>query len=82
MSLSQRFNCQSPLINPRSALHNPQLRPCISCADYCFLIPLLLVITFLSFGLLHLAPGSPFDKERKPASPEVERNLARKSSHG
>ncbi|HZV35044.1 MAG TPA: ABC transporter permease [Verrucomicrobiae bacterium] len=41
-------------------------------------IPLLLVITFLSFGLLHLAPGGPFDRERKPASPEVERNLARK----
>jgi oligopeptide transport system permease protein len=41
-------------------------------------IPLLLVITFLSFGMLHLAPGGPFDRERKPASPEVERNLARK----
>jgi oligopeptide transport system permease protein len=41
-------------------------------------IPLLLVISFLSFGLLHLAPGGPFDRERKPASPEVERNLKRK----
>lgn len=41
-------------------------------------VPLLLVISFLSFALLHLAPGSPFDRERKPASPEVERNLARK----
>jgi oligopeptide transport system permease protein len=41
-------------------------------------IPLLLVITLLSFGLLHLAPGGPFDRDRKPASPEVERNLARK----
>jgi ABC-type dipeptide/oligopeptide/nickel transport system permease component len=41
-------------------------------------IPLLLIISFISFGLLHLAPGSPFDRERKPASPEVERNLARK----
>src|SRR3984957_4006698 len=41
-------------------------------------IPLLLVISLLSFGLLHLAPGSPFDHERKPASPEVERNLAHK----
>ncbi len=40
--------------------------------------PLLLVISFLTFGLAHLAPGSPFDRERKPASPEVERNLARK----
>jgi oligopeptide transport system permease protein len=41
-------------------------------------IPLLLVISFLGFGLIHLAPGSPFDRDRKPASPEVERNLARK----
>src|SRR5580692_4634951 len=41
-------------------------------------IPLLLVISFLSFGLLHLAPGSPFDRDRKPASPEVERNLRKK----
>jgi oligopeptide transport system permease protein len=42
------------------------------------MIPLLLVISFIGFGLIHLAPGSPFDKERKPASPEVERNIARK----
>ena len=41
-------------------------------------IPLLLVISFFSFGLLHLAPGGPFDRERKPASPEVERNILRK----
>ena len=41
-------------------------------------IPLLLVISFLAFTLLHLAPGGPFDRERKPASPEVERNLRRK----
>src|ERR1700729_3390819 len=41
-------------------------------------IPLLVVISFLSFGLLHLAPGSPFDRDRKPASPEVERNLRKK----
>lgn len=43
-----------------------------------FAIPLLLVISFFSFGLLHLAPGSPFDKERKPASPEIERNIHEK----
>lgn len=43
-----------------------------------FLIPLLLLITFLAFGLMHLAPGGPFDKERKPASPEIERNLRAK----
>ena len=41
-------------------------------------IPLLLVISFFSFGLLHLAPGGPFDRDRKPASPEVERNIKRK----
>ncbi|MDB6068303.1 MAG: Binding-protein-dependent transport system inner rane component [Pedosphaera sp.] len=43
-----------------------------------FMVPLLLLISFLSFGLLHLAPGGPFDRERKPASPEIERNIARK----
>jgi oligopeptide transport system permease protein len=41
-------------------------------------VPLLLVISFMSFGLLHLAPGGPFDRERRPASPDVERNLKRK----
>jgi oligopeptide transport system permease protein len=41
-------------------------------------IPLLLVISFLAFLLVHLAPGGPFDKERKPASPEIERNLRAK----
>lgn len=41
-------------------------------------VPVLLVISFLSFGLLHLAPGGPFDRDRKPASPEVERNIQRK----
>lgn len=43
-----------------------------------FLIPLLLVISFLAFILVRLAPGSPFDKERKPASPEIERALKAK----
>ncbi|MDB6018687.1 MAG: Binding-protein-dependent transport system inner rane component [Pedosphaera sp.] len=43
-----------------------------------FIPPLLLVVSFLAFGLMHLAPGNPFDRERKPASPDVERNLARK----
>jgi oligopeptide transport system permease protein len=41
-------------------------------------IPLLVVISFLAFSLMKLAPGSPFDRERKPASPEIERNLMRK----
>ena len=37
--------------------------------------PLLIVISFLAFGLVRIAPGGPFDKERAPASPEVERAL-------
>lgn len=40
-----------------------------------FAIPLLLLISALAFTLVHLAPGGPFDSERKPASPEIERNL-------
>lgn len=42
------------------------------------LIPLLLVISFLAFVLVRLAPGGPFDRERRPASPEIERQLAAK----
>ena len=43
-----------------------------------FLIPLLLIISMLAFGLMRLAPGGPLDKERAPASPEIERNLKAK----
>jgi oligopeptide transport system permease protein len=43
-----------------------------------FAIPLLLVISALAFALVHLAPGGPFDKERAPASPEIERQLQAK----
>ena len=43
-----------------------------------FLVPLLLLISFLAFVLVRVAPGGPFDKERKPASPEIERNLQAK----
>ncbi len=43
-----------------------------------FLIPLLLVISFLAFVLVRAVPGGPFDRERKPASPEIERNLRAK----
>lgn len=43
-----------------------------------FLIPLLLVISFLAFVLVRAAPGGPFDKERTPASPEIERSLRAK----
>lgn len=37
------------------------------------ILPLLLIISFLAFTLLRLAPGGPFDKERVPASPDIER---------
>jgi oligopeptide transport system permease protein len=43
-----------------------------------FAIPLLLVISVLAFALVHLAPGGPFDRERAPASPEIERALKAK----
>jgi oligopeptide transport system permease protein len=43
-----------------------------------FAIPLLLVISALAFFLVHVAPGGPFDRERAPASPEIERNLKAK----
>lgn len=43
-----------------------------------YMIPLLLVISAVTFLLMHLAPGSPFDKERAPASPEIKHNLEAK----
>ncbi|HEU6448217.1 MAG TPA: ABC transporter permease [Verrucomicrobiae bacterium] len=43
-----------------------------------FAIPLLLLISALAFLLVHLAPGGPFDRERTPASPEIERALRAK----
>jgi oligopeptide transport system permease protein len=43
-----------------------------------FLVPLLLVISFLAFGLMRLAPGGPFDSDRTPASPEIEKALRAK----
>ena len=42
------------------------------------LIPLLLVISLLAFLLVRLAPGGPFDRERQPASPEIERQIQAK----
>src|SRR5580698_8560691 len=39
-----------------------------------YAMPLMLAISALAFALVHLAPGGPFDRERKPASPEIERN--------
>jgi oligopeptide transport system permease protein len=41
-------------------------------------VPLLLLISFLAFALVRLAPGGPFDRERKPASPEIERAIRAK----
>jgi len=41
-------------------------------------VPLLLVISMLSFGLEYLVPGGPFDKERAPASPQIKRNIEAK----
>ncbi len=43
-----------------------------------FFVPLLVIISFLAFLLVRLAPGGPFDKERAPASPEIRRNLEAK----
>jgi oligopeptide transport system permease protein len=40
--------------------------------------PLLLAISLLAFVLIRAAPGGPFDRERKPASPEIERQLQAK----
>ena len=43
-----------------------------------FLVPLMLVISFLAFLLIKAAPGGPFDSARVPASPEIERALRAK----
>lgn len=43
-----------------------------------FTLPLLLLISFLAFMLVRIAPGGPFDRERKPASPEIERQIQAK----
>jgi oligopeptide transport system permease protein len=40
--------------------------------------PLLLLISLLAFLLVHAAPGGPFDRERRPASPEIERAIKAK----
>ena len=45
---------------------------------FILLAPLLLIISFLSFLLVRVAPGGPFDRERKPASPEIERQIQAK----
>jgi oligopeptide transport system permease protein len=45
---------------------------------FALLFPLLLLISFLAFVLVRVAQGGPFDRERKPASPEIERQLQAK----
>lgn len=40
--------------------------------------PLLLAISLLAFLLVRAAPGGPFDRERRPASPEIERQIRAK----
>lgn len=42
------------------------------------MVPLLLIISFLAFVLMRAAPGGPFDRERKPASPEIENRIKAK----
>lgn len=42
------------------------------------MVPLLLVLSFFCFVLVRIAPGGPFDRDRAPASPEVERALREK----
>lgn len=42
------------------------------------IVPLLLLISLLAFVLVRIAPGGPFDKERGPSSPEIQRNLEAK----
>ncbi len=43
-----------------------------------YMLPLLLIISAVSFWLVHLAPGGPFDTERAPASPQIKHNLEAK----
>lgn len=39
------------------------------------LLPVLLLVSMAAFALVRLAPGGPFDRDRAPASPEIERAL-------
>jgi oligopeptide transport system permease protein len=43
-----------------------------------YMIPLLLVISAVSFWLVHLAPGGPFDQEHAPASEQIKHNIEAK----
>jgi oligopeptide transport system permease protein len=41
-----------------------------------FTIPVLFIVSLLAFSMVHISKGGPFDRERMPASPEIERNIA------
>ena len=43
-----------------------------------FIVPVLFVISVLTFVLLRIAPGGPFDRAREPASPEIKKMLRAK----
>src|SRR5580765_6846508 len=43
-----------------------------------FTIPLLIAVSLLAFVVVRIPKGGPFDRERKPASPDIERNLQAK----
>ena len=43
-----------------------------------FMFPVLLAISLLTFAMLRIAPGGPFDRAREPASPEIKRMLRAK----
>ena len=38
------------------------------------MVPLLILISFMAFAMIRLAPGGPFDNERS-SSPEIKRAL-------
>ena len=42
------------------------------------IIPVLFIISVLTFVLLRIAPGGPFDRAREPASPEIKKMLRAK----
>lgn len=43
-----------------------------------FVIPLLLLVSMITFTIVRVTPGGPFDRERAPASAEIERNIKAK----
>lgn len=43
-----------------------------------FTIPILFTVSLLAFVLVRIPKGGPFDRERRPASPEIERNIRAK----